>query len=286
MSADDVQQMLDEAMLLYASPSLHGHALDDDDMQANRKKEVRELVQELLLLQSGGGMPALEVELEDDDDDDDDSIITPTLLKAEPQQSLNEISHALDAAILGGYDPNFSETEIEQWVKNIDSLSKRMEHQLKAIPSSESSINAITVTAETIPQETTTKTTVAAPHSHLSTKEQFEARLEQLKVLIDPLGDSRTPTPLVGSQIMEQEKATVAPATVAAVAVKQNAAIESEAPEHVSDEISTDDGANDVISSTSADELAAMALSMKASNATTDSDAADVISAVVSVAAI
>jgi hypothetical protein len=296
MSKDDFIMMLDEAMLLYASPSLH---VDDSNngIPAMRKKEVIDLVEDLLRLQRGDRPETPEEEEEEDD------IITPTPLKAEPRQTLTEISHALDEAILCGYHSNLSEEELAQWVQQVGSLSTQLDHQLKALPSAESQVvSAITVSAETI---SPTPSSSSSPATALEstprpTKQQLEARLEQLKILIDPLGSTRTFIPLVGSQTREEatpstETSDDEPVVTANVGGlnTEEASPSSVIPvgaffASVSDE--RIESPNTVKESpSSADGLAAMALSMEGDSVTTsamDSEAADVISAVVSVAAI
>ncbi|KAL3921981.1 MAG: hypothetical protein SGILL_002452, partial [Bacillariaceae sp.] len=314
MSIQDMEMMLDDAVLLYSNPSLQVQ----DDIKFYRKKEVQDLVEDIVFQKKGGRPQHFETEEEesDNDDDDDDVIVPSPLLKEEPQ-SITDLSQALDQIILGDYQPTFSEDEIDMWVRQINSVSTKLDSQLKSLPDAGGSLTtAITVSAETVQPPTSESLSLSSSVSKhntasaipqptkASTKEQIETRLEQLTVLIDPLGESRIPTPLVGTQTEEDTvPRSTTPSTTTAAATETLANSKDSSSElsetntvpkgaffaSLSDESADQDATENNTttndrSSTSADEWAAMALT---SNATTlGSEAADVVSAVVSVAAI
>jgi hypothetical protein len=197
ITTTDFTMLLDESVLLYHHASDHQRHKPfasemEQELWSYRIREITTLLEDVVMIQQqsykGSTPPSASDDSETSEEEEEESVVPTTTLRG----SLTEISKALDHAILESYQSNFSSDEMEFWVRHIQSLNTQLVQEIKSLPPA----------AATIPR-TTVPTAPAANgvvHSMEPTRQQFWSRLEALRVLIDPMGDSRRIIPLARSQ--------------------------------------------------------------------------------------
>mmetsp|Transcript_27911 Transcript_27911/g.61479 ORF Transcript_27911/g.61479 Transcript_27911/m.61479 type:complete len:442 (+) Transcript_27911:216-1541(+) len=163
--------MLDESVMLYSQVSRQICCENNTEIETLRKNELTSLIEDIVFDERGA------VDLQEDrasmKNNEDEKEKEP-----EPE-TLDEISRALDQQILLGYQSAFTEKELEQWVKRIDTLYEKLQLQAAALPAASSTTDT-----------STPKATATTPF------DQLLSRIESMRTLIDPVGNARGRPPL------------------------------------------------------------------------------------------
>eukprot|EP00536_Pseudo-nitzschia_multiseries_P018788 jgi/Psemu1/57348/gm1.57348_g len=170
-------QLLDESVLLYSMVAQQNSFENNNkEIETLRKNELTLLIEDVVFNERGL------TELKEDDGS------TEIIETEKEPETLDEISRALDQQIFLGYQSEFTEEALEQWVGQIDILYEKLQSQAAALPPSSSTTDTSTTKATT---DTATAATTTTPFDRL------RSRLESMRTLIDPAGNKRWQPSLV-----------------------------------------------------------------------------------------
>eukprot|EP00537_Pseudo-nitzschia_pungens_P008710 CAMPEP_0172361156 /NCGR_PEP_ID=MMETSP1060-20121228/5040_1 /TAXON_ID=37318 /ORGANISM="Pseudo-nitzschia pungens, Strain cf. cingulata" /LENGTH=382 /DNA_ID=CAMNT_0013083335 /DNA_START=299 /DNA_END=1444 /DNA_ORIENTATION=+ len=173
--------LLDESVLLYSQVARQTSFESNKEIEMLRKNELTLLVEDTVFDERGFILV--------DSEEENEQIMKNSKGEKEPE-TLDEISQALDQQILLGYEAEFTEEQLEQWVGQIDALYEKLQSQAAALPPASSLADTSTSKETETAIETTTATTTT------TTFDKLRSRLESMRTLIDPAGNGRWQPPL------------------------------------------------------------------------------------------
>jgi hypothetical protein len=305
---DEFSLLLDEMVLLYSHIGLSDSVTTqmeeyDIDIQALRKRELTNLMEDTVWAYQGPVIQPSSEHHKDDNvnDDNDGSGSTSNTDRRRDGQTLGEISLALDEAILMGYQSTFTPEELDDWVKRIESLHTKYDEQLKMgnrlFPADDDEPSLETVAADAA-------TTTTSCESTITIKEVLQSQLESLRILVDPMGKYQRHMPVITTKtdIIESRNPALSLANqddngkdqdnpdislVASDTVESTPSCTSS----ISSGISVEDAISELAPASSSVLYASEATALTVDDETTNAaikhqDTADVVGAVVSVAAL
>mmetsp|Transcript_22141 Transcript_22141/g.61620 ORF Transcript_22141/g.61620 Transcript_22141/m.61620 type:complete len:281 (+) Transcript_22141:281-1123(+) len=142
--------LLDESVLLYSQVARQTSFESNKEIEMLRKNELTLLVEDTVFDERGFILV--------DSEEENEQIMKNSKGEKEPE-TLDEISQALDQQILLGYEAEFTEEQLEQWVGQIDALYEKLQSQAAALPPASSLADTSTSKETETAIETTTATT-------------------------------------------------------------------------------------------------------------------------------